>query len=252
MEKTLKIRTKDRKYIYASLWSPHKNITNKPVVVVVHGLTGNRFESKSIHLARMLYKIGIASLRVSLYSWEPGARSFSQSSLITHANDLNRVYEYLRSLKVSTLIGVGHSLGFPCLLASKLNYLSGIVSWDGADESIFKSSIAVKKVPNTKVRYLPWGNEILVGEATINRKRPGDFLSYQQRRALMHGQLLVIAAGNALARAAVVREGKRLSDCELLVIEGADHNFTQVGLEERLIAHTVRFCRKAIKQKVQW
>jgi dienelactone hydrolase len=244
MEKTIKIKAFDGKNIYGSLWNPHKKLAGRPVVIIVHGLGGNRFESKNRNLSRALYDAGIASLRISLYSWETGARSLSKCSLITHSKDINSVYSYLRRSKVSKIIGVGHSLGLPCLLASQTDRLNGLVSWDGTTEHYFNQPIIAKQIRGTALSYLPWGVEVIVGKQTLQRDRPKDFTSYAEQLFKLNGKALFIAAGKGVLVKSMFREFKNLPNCDIQVIQGADHNFTQIGCEEKLIEKTVQFCLK--------
>lgn len=242
MERLVRIRAKDGKLIYGALWSPSKNLNNRPLVLIVHGMTGNRNESKNRNLAKSLYEKGIASLRISLYSWEPGARSFTECSLIEHADDLNTVYTYLKKKGVTKIVGVGHSLGFPSLLASSVEKLSGIVSWDGTTEAFLRQPTAHKRIRGTKYRFLPWGNDILVGEHMINRVLPRGFSTYAGRLARFGGPLMVFVAEKSILKRALLRECKSYLRCKTVLVRGADHNFTQRGCEEAVVKQTVEFC----------
>ena len=69
MEKEIKIKTSDKKIIYGIL----RGSLSKPVIVQVHGLSGNMNEAMHYNAARYFEKHGFSSFRFNLYDWRKGA-----------------------------------------------------------------------------------------------------------------------------------------------------------------------------------
>lgn len=83
-----------------------------PVVIILHGLTGNMNEELEIRLAESLAKEGVASLRFDFNGHGLSEGSFNDMTISNELEDARRVYRYVASLPWVKEISLwGHSQG---------------------------------------------------------------------------------------------------------------------------------------------
>ena len=83
-----------------------------PVVIILHGLTGNMNEELEIRLAESLAKEGVASLRFDFNGHGHSEGSFNDMTISNELEDARRVYRYVASLPwVKDISLWGHSQG---------------------------------------------------------------------------------------------------------------------------------------------
>ncbi|MEO6761223.1 MAG: alpha/beta hydrolase [Candidatus Saccharimonadales bacterium] len=100
-----------------------------PLVIMMHGRPGGGNGLLQYLGARYLYEQGFASLRLSMYSFEPNTRDLLDCKLQTHVDDFETVVDYVRQQGTKTVFGAGHSYGGLTILKSKAQ-LDGAVLWD--------------------------------------------------------------------------------------------------------------------------
>ncbi|MDP3974989.1 MAG: hypothetical protein Q8P88_01740 [Candidatus Jorgensenbacteria bacterium] len=236
MEKTIRIKTSDRKIIYGIL----RGSLSKPIIVQVHGLAGNMNEAMHYNAARYFEEHGFSSFRFNLYSWQKDARKLHECTFATHGKDIDSVLEYLQTHGAKKIFIIGHSYGFPAVLHSRNKAFRAIAAWDGSilPKNHIGRSMWVKK---PKGRIIDDGYFVIVGErmAKDSRRikslsilrgfdRPISFITVDDNK---DGNL-----DGAKKMFKVAQQPK-----ELVVVKGAHHNFSEDGKQEKLYAATVRW-----------
>ncbi len=130
MQNSVKILTKDNKYIYGIL--NQSSTADSKVVIFVHGFTGDANEHQYFNAVPYFNTKGFATFRFNFYGRQPDARKTSEVSLMNHINDTRAVIDHLSS-QFDEIYLVGHSLG-ACVvsLVDKTN-VKRIVLWDPAN-----------------------------------------------------------------------------------------------------------------------
>src|SRR3989344_1297461 len=121
MEKEIKIKTSDGKYIYGVLRLPNSGtlLRERPLIIFVHGLTGHKNEHIFFNSARFFANRDWPSFRFDLYGDEKYSRHLQNCTLDTHAKDLDQVIDYFKNRGVKKVFVVGHSYGGLTILKSK-------------------------------------------------------------------------------------------------------------------------------------
>ena len=83
-----------------------------PLVIIVHGFTGDMEEEHIIETAKAATSVGYAALRVEMYGHGKSGGTFFEHTLYKWVTNMLRVVEYARSLDfVTDLYLCGHSQG---------------------------------------------------------------------------------------------------------------------------------------------
>jgi dienelactone hydrolase len=239
MDKELQIKTPDKKIIYATLRGSFK----KPLVVMVHGLSGNRNEAMHYNAARYFEKHGFSSLRINLYSWEKGARRLHECTFSTHGKDIDTVLKYLNSKGAKDIYIVGHSYGWPSILHTSERNYKAVAGWDGSILPTNHVDVPMR-IPKPKGRLLNEGYFVVIGEQMAKDShriksldlikrfdKPISFITVDDN---VNGNL---GGNQKMYKVAKVEK-------ELVVIKGAHHNFVEEGKEEELYAATVKWFKR--------
>lgn len=239
MEKSVKIRTSDKKTIHGVLRGP----LNKPVIVIVHGLAGNMNEAMHYNAARYFEKHGFSSFRFGLYSWEQGARKLHECTFSTHGRDIDTVIRYLRSRGARKMFLVGHSFGWPSILHAKERGFSAVAAWDGSLLPYSQKEFA-KRIQKPKGRIFDEGYWVIMGERMAEDSRTFKSLGAIKRFDRPIGFITVDdnVFGNRDKNKKMYRAAK--GEKELVVIKGATHTFWEEGKQEELYAATVGWFKK--------
>ena len=96
----------------AVLDMPEGGADRCPLVIVVHGFTGNKEETHITGVAGMLNSIGLATLRVDMYGHGESDGEFRHHTLYKWLNNMIAVIDHARKLDfVTDLYLCGHSQG---------------------------------------------------------------------------------------------------------------------------------------------
>ena len=83
-----------------------------PMVMILHGFTGNKNETLLTTLADNLEKAGIASIRFDFNGHGESEGNFSDMTVLNEIEDAKKVYEYVSKLPNVTSVSIaGHSQG---------------------------------------------------------------------------------------------------------------------------------------------
>ena len=91
---------------------PQKPVERCPLVIVIHGYTGNMEERHIIAVSKMLNQIGFATLRVDMYGHGSSEGRFFDHTLLKWMTNALTVIDYARKLEwVTDIYLCGHSQG---------------------------------------------------------------------------------------------------------------------------------------------
>lgn len=97
--------------LHAKLEMP-EGVDKCPLVIVVHGYTGDMEELHIVETAKAVTSVGFASLRVEMYGHGKSGGSFREHTLYKWVSNMLKVTEYARQLDfVTDLYLCGHSQG---------------------------------------------------------------------------------------------------------------------------------------------
>lgn len=235
MEKQIKISLVNKKFIYGVL----RGSLDKPLVIFVHGFTGDRNEHQFFNGARFLEKHGFSSFRFNLYDWRKDARKLEECTLSLHGQDLDIVIEHFRKEGVKKIFVIGHSFGGLTILLSKKMDFDAVVLWDPSDApaTVTKSKY-VKELGRYYVTYdtsygFTIGKEMYEENKIL---RPFELIKK------LHVPVKVIIAGAGI----LVGGGKKYfqhanEPKALAIIPKATHCFDEDGAEEKLFEETLEW-----------
>lgn len=239
-EKEIKIKTKDGKTIYGIL----RGSLKRPIVVIVHGLSGNMNEAMHYNAARYFDVHGFSSFRFNLYAWEKDARKLHECTLKTHGQDIDAVVNYLKRLGAKKLFAAGHSYGWLSIVHANPKNFIALSSWDGSrlPANHFKN---LPKLNKPKGRILDEGYLIIMGEKMAAYASESDTTKLI-KNFIQPIQFVTTPEPPATGNLA---EAKRLykimpNKKELLIVKGATHNFTEDGTQEQLYKATANWFKK--------
>lgn len=248
MEKEIKIKTTDSKYIYGVLRIPRNSLrlNGKPLVVFVHGLTGHKNEHHFFNGARFFEKRGWPTFRFDLYGDEKRSRHLQNCTLETHAKDLDTVIDYFINKGAKKIFVAGHSYGGLTILASKNKKYDAITLWDSSYEpfGFFKHAKRVM-LKESAVYIEDWGIQFVLGEEMIKEAKKLTGKKCVNLIKSVHAPVNIIVAG----KGGLIKGGKKYFKAanvpkEFTVIKNATHCFDEDGAEEKLFQETYNWFSK--------
>lgn len=248
MEKIFNLKSKDGKNI-RSIHTTDKR-KNSSVVVFIHGLTGHPNEHIYYNAARSFPSKGLDTFRFALYWWEKNNRRLEECSILTHAQDLNKVLQHLRPQYKSVTV-VGHSLGSPAILRADNNLFDRVVLWD---PSYLEKGIRheLKEITVNKTKYWLSHDQFsyLLSREMINEWEWFNGVNELTLISELDKPLAIIAADKG-----ILKKGSRAydkahrGDKKLTLIENATHCFDEEGTETVLLKETLEWIASQIKKK---
>lgn len=223
MEKKIKIKVSEKNYVYGRLGGA----SHQPLFIIVHGLPGSMDEDFYLNATRWFAKQGYATFRFNLYGAEKNARQLMESTLKTHASDIDAIVRYFRMKKFKKIFIAGHSYGGPSILLSSEQKFDGAVLWDPSYKISFtkteKGSPAVKYIKEVRGYVMKWGVNFVIGKAMANE---ADMLKWDDLAKNFNIPLKIIAAGDSqLVRGAKHYFKTANNPKELTIIKNATHYF---------------------------
>ena len=201
-----------------------------PIVIIIHGFTGNKEERHILAVSRMFNELGCATLRVDMYGHGKSDGSFSNHNLFKWMGNAMTVVDYARSLDyVSDIYLCGHSQGgLTVMLAAALKheFIKGLIPMspavmipEGARKGMM---LGIKFDPDDIPDVLPtesdWklgGNYIRVAQ-TIHPEEA--IARYRGPVLLVHGD-----ADESVPVQCSIDAAKHYSNSELVLIHGDTH-----------------------------
>jgi len=236
-ETEMKIPTPDGKNIHGIL----RGDTKHPLVIFVHGLTGNMNEAMFYEASRQFETFGYSSFRFNLYGPNRDARKLRDCTLKTHGEDITLVIQKMRELfGVSQCLFIaGHSYGFPSAIHADLSEIDRIASWDGTlVPNTFAENALLSE--NPKGRILDVGYEIIIGEEMVQESFTADI-----RPFLKSTKIPILFAGSGKSRQGHKETAEEMSRLvrfsKAITIPGARHGYTEEGALESLCHKTIEW-----------
>ena len=223
MEKRLKIKVSEKNYIYGKL----SGSSRQPIFIIVHGLPGSMEEDFYLDATRWFAKQGYSTFRFNLYGAEKDSRQLVESTLETHASDIDAIVRYFRKKKFQKIFIAGHSYGGPSILLSKDQKFDGAVLWDPSYKISFtktgKGFPPVKYIKEVGGYLMRWGVNIVIGKAMV---KEADTIDWDNLTKNFRVPLQIISAGGSLlVRGAKLYFKSANNPKDLIIIKKASHYF---------------------------
>lgn len=207
----------------------------KPLVIFVHGLTGDPNEHQFYNGARYLEKHGFSTFRYYAYD----SRPLVKATLKTHAADFDKVVAYFRKRTKRKIFAIGHSYGGATILMAKDKDLDGAVLWDPTHTPSFVRKLTTY-APSLRAYRLHWHVDYLLGKPMV--KEAGG-IDWDTLGGDVKFPLKVVIAGDGVLRKsrkyAENAQGKRAVE----IVPGAGHNFNEDGTAEKLFSATTKWLK---------
>lgn len=236
MEKEIKIKAKDGKYIYGKL----RGLLKSPLIVFTHGLTGYMDEHFFYNGARFFEKKGFATFRFNLYDDHDDARKLQEVDLGINAKDLNNVVEYFKRKKVRNIYVVGHSYAGPAILLSKTEGYRGIVLWDPTmDPDMAYRKTIPDKIAKGFIRE--WSFKFILGKEMISEAKTFSDFTILAEKNKVPIKIILAEDGNAQSKRKGTFFKALVEPKEIIVLKKAGHTFSEDGIEEKLFIETLKW-----------
>jgi len=243
MEKDLKIKL-DAKH---SVYGRFEGSLDKPLFIVVHGLPCSMYEGLYEQATKWFVKHGYATFRFNMYSWQKDSRQLIDSTLRSHADDLDAIVRYFRKRGVKKIYVAGHSFGGPTILLSRDQDIDAAVLWDPSyDISFAKMKYGYpggEFVRSLNGYFMRWGANVIIGKAMADEV---DHLKWDELTAQFHVPLKIFAAGNGILIQGTKRYIKKANAPKsLAIIKGATHYFDdRPGMREKVYKMSMQWFKK--------
>ena len=244
METELSIELSDGHAAYGLL----RGCLGDPLVVLVHGLSGDMNEHLHYNAARRFEQDGYSCFRFNLYGDEADARKLIDCTTSIHAADLDAVIDYLRHNGAKGPVGiVGHSLGGLTALLSQSS-VDAIALWDSSHTSYF--SPLSETEPLADGRAVVWHHnqkmDILLGRPMLDEIRTLD--SDDLARGRQTPTLVISASSANRPQVATAYLDAFAGPKRLVVVPESDHVFTRDHNFEALYNATAEWFAQYLHQ----
>lgn len=245
MEKEIKIKTSDGHHIYGRL----AGSSSKSLFIVVHGLPGSMDEDLYLEATRWFGKQGYATFRFNLYGGEKDARQLMETTLATHASDIDTIVRYFRTKKFKKICIAGHSYAGPAILLSKEQGFDSAMLWDPSYGVSFtkkqKGMPSAKYLKEIGGYLMPWGVNFVLGEEMVDE---ADSLKWSVLTKDFLVPLKIIAAGKgALAKGAERYFKTANAPKDLAILKNATHYFNDTDtMREKVFKLSDEWFKKTV------
>jgi len=235
MEKYIQIPTSDWFEINGVLnWKEESD----KLIIFVHGLTWYGWEAHYTCGKNFFVEYWYEVLRFDFYwGWENN-RTLQESSISTHARDLEDILKYFEN-DYRDIYLVAHSLWWPSII--KMKYVSEIMKkiifWDPA----FDSQWVDKRFKQDwdKTIFTSWDGRFMEVSAQMYKDRKQNHFKYLENFPFTYQNMYIIFAGwNTKTIFKPQTDALWIKSC---VIEWANHGFTQQWKYEELFEKTLEF-----------
>ena len=240
MEQAFVIDASDRAEIYGVLHPSSDK--RRPLVVLVHGLTGHMEQYLHLRVARLLNEKGYSVIRFNQYGDEERARKFHGATIRDHVSDTKDVIEFAIKEGFRSVFLAGHSLGSPVAIASTGELVSGLILIDPTGRPMDRIKDWQTYDPEHNISYLDWSRRIILGERWIEDAK--SFPDSYQQFASVSCPVQILAA----ERADQMKYCERYREVhpfhpDIQVVPTATHCFTEEGASEALSSLMMRWIK---------
>jgi pimeloyl-ACP methyl ester carboxylesterase len=231
MQEDITIKLNSKTKAYGILLEP-KTSTNR-LIIFVHGFLSNQEHHLFYNAAHYFHRNNYSTFRYNLYGYQDNARKANVTSFRTFAQDLSKIVSKFKR-QYSKIILVSHSLGAYIVLLVNPSDISSLVLWEPSlhPKEMFKNA---KKDGDYYIFDLGF-------QIRIHLKTIASMVSIPNVKILLnkiHKPVAIISGEKA---------GKKIGEYyytlankpkKIDVIEGAGHNFDEVGTESQLFKLTL-------------
>jgi len=205
-----------------------------PLVMILHGFSGNKNEPHLSHMADELEKAGIASIRFDFNGHGESEGAFENMTVLNEIEDARCVYNYVRQLDfVSTVSLAGHSQGgvVSSMLAGQLgtdNVQCVVLMAPAAvlrDDAIRGNTMGVMYDPLNPPEYVEIFNGLKLGRDYI--RTAFDLPIYETAEKYTGKVCLIHGTGDRVVPYTFSEHYNRVyKNAEMHIIPAEDHGFS--------------------------
>ena len=238
MEKYITIPTSDS---FEINWVLNWKEKSEKLIIFVHGLTGYQDEAHYVCGKNYFVEQGYEVLRFNFYwGWEKN-RTLQESSIYTHARDLDDILRYFEN-EYQEIHFVGHSLWCPSIIRmNRLSEkLSKIIFWDPA----FDNQGVEKRFSQEWEGYIftSWDGRFMKVWEDMVMSRSDNHFEILDRFWFARDKTFIVYAGwNTKTDFIPQMDALWITS---YIVEWANHGFTQEGKYEELFEKTLEFIEK--------
>ena len=217
----------------ATIDMPQGNPKKCPLVIRIHGFTGNKEEEHLTAVSRMLNGIGLATLRVDMYGHGQSEGQFRDHTLFKWMNNAMAVIDYALTLDfVTDLYLCGHSQGgLTVILAAALKHdkIKGLIPMSPAtmipDCARKGDLLGIKFDPDNLPDEVPTYDEEKNLTLRSNYVRVAQTIHVEEAIDRYKGPVLLVHgdADETVPVQCSIDAAKQYNNAELVVIPGDDH-----------------------------
>lgn len=211
-------------------------VEGKTAVVIVHGLTSYIHEALYEDARRFFNKKGFSVFRPELYGWEEDTRDLKDCTLETHGRDLDNLITVLEKQGYKAIYMVGHSYGSPSVMCMSKPFTKAVM-WDGTYVEMPRSFLGnMKNVPNMGIFVDTSGTGLVLGRKMVDEANTLSALNGWVGN--LGAPTKFIYAGGGMLHQYRLKQQKSLQnagiECATSLVGGADHNFTDDKVKDKL------------------
>ncbi len=200
-----------------------------PIVIIIHGFTGNMEEDHIVAVSKMFNGLGLATLRVDMYGHGKSDGEFRKHTLCKWMTNAMTVIDYARSLDFVTDIYLcGHSQGgLTVILAAALKHdqIKAIIPMSPATSIIYDSVKGNVLGSTYNPKIIP--SEITTPGWTLdgNYFRVAQMIDVDAAISAFDGPVLIVHGDKdeSVPLEVSIKAAKLYRNAELRVIEGDTH-----------------------------
>lgn len=219
--------------------------SNDKLVILIHGLKGSSDSRYIFNGSRFLLKNGYSVFRPDLYGPKPKFRKLSESSIHTHASDVNDIIQYFSGKYRDVHIIAASLAGPSVIMAPNHEKIKSLVLWDGSiDLGRDRVNISrdVKFNSNINLYIKGIGIEYLISQDMVD--------SFEDTaNEIMLPRLKVNTAVISGTESVLLPSWKTIYKKypliqKFTVISGADHTFSVNNAEQQLFKETLTWLQE--------
>ncbi|MCR4788400.1 MAG: lysophospholipase [Lachnospiraceae bacterium] len=214
----------------AQIQMPADGSEKCPIVIIIHGITGNKDEKHLLEVSKMFSECGFATLRVDMYGHGKSEGTFYDHTYFKWMTNAMTVIDYVRKLDFVTDIYLcGHSQGGVTVMlaaALKHEYIKGLIALSPSamrpqmarEGSFFGISFDPENIPE---EFELWGGRKISG----NYIRVSQTIHVEEAIDKYKGPVLIVVGTEDSPELVASTESaaQRYQNCEYVRIEGDTH-----------------------------
>lgn len=216
---------------------------NKSLVIMLHGFTGNKTESRLLfkNLSERLDSIGFDSLRMDYFGHGESDGQFLEMTLSSLNNQVQSIIKYAEKLQYDNMYLLGFSMGGMLALLNLDNKFKKTI--------LISPAVQMPEITRTMFEDTPLDNgNADVGGLELSR----DFyeslidVNVKQHENTYTNQMLFIIGKNdtAVPYQDVLEIEKSFRDSKIFVLEKGDHVYSSINLREKLYSLVEDFLKE--------